>query len=143
MNSVAAVTKSEWTEKYGYRGRVDYELRPGGAYRAYTTDDMLAMGAPEVIIEGEILEADPPRKLAQTWNAFFDPQISAEAVTRLTFETEEAEGGVIKLTLTHELEGAPATAALVGRAVPNTGGGWAYVLSDLETLLETGKPLAG
>ena len=64
MKSVAAVAKSEWTEKYGYRGRVDYELRPGGAYRAYATDDMLAMGAPEVIIEGEILEADPPRKLA-------------------------------------------------------------------------------
>ncbi len=137
-----AITKSEWTEQYGYRGRVDYELRAGGAYRAYATEDMRAMGAPDVIIEGEILEADLPRKLVQTWNPLFDPQTTAEQVTRLTWEAEEAEGGVTKLTLTHELDGAPTTAALVGGAIPNTGGGWPYVLSDLKTLLETGKPLA-
>jgi uncharacterized protein YndB with AHSA1/START domain len=138
-----AITKSEWTEKYGYGGRVDYELRAGGAYRAYATEDMLAMGAPDVIIEGEVLEVDLPRKLVHTWNALFDPQIAAEAVTRLTWETAEAEGGVSKLTLTHELDGAPMTAALVGGSVPNAGGGWPYVLSDLKTLLETGKSLAG
>ena len=64
-------------------------------------------------------------------------------MTRLTWETEDAEGGVTKLTVTHELDGAPTTAALVGGSVPGTGGGWPYVLSDLKTLLETGKPLAG
>lgn len=138
-----AITKSEWTEKYGYGGRVDYELRAGGAYRAYATEDMLAMGAPDVIVEGEVLEVDLPRKLVQTWNARFDPQIAAEAVTRLTWETDKAESAVTKLTLTHELDGAPSTAALVGGAVPNTGGGWAYVLSDLKTLLETRKSLTG
>jgi len=26
-----AITTSEWTQRYGYGGRVDYELRPGGA----------------------------------------------------------------------------------------------------------------
>ncbi len=138
-----AITTSEWTERYGYGGRVDYELRAGGAYRAYATRDMLAMGAPDVIIEGEVLEADVPRKLVHTWNALFDPQIAAEAVTRLTWETEEAEVGVTKLTVTHELDGAPMTAAVVGGAVSNAGGGWAYVLSDLKTLLETGTSLAG
>ena len=138
-----AITKSEWTQQYGYRARVGYELRAGGAYRAYATEDMLAMGAPDVIIEGEVVEADLPRKLVQTWNALFDPQIAAEAVTRLTWETEGGEGGVTKLALTHELDGAPMTAALVGGSVLGTGGGWPYVLSDLKTLLETGKPLAG
>jgi uncharacterized protein YndB with AHSA1/START domain len=138
-----AITKSEWTEQYGYRGRVDYDLREGGAYQAYATEDMRAMGAPDVIIEGEVLEAGLPNKLVQTWNPLFDPQITGEAVTRLTWEVEEAEGGAAKLTLTHELDGAPTTAALVGGTIPNTGGGWPYVLSDLKTLLETGKPLAG
>ena len=37
-----ALTTSEWTERYGYGGRVDYELRPGGAYRAYASEAMLA-----------------------------------------------------------------------------------------------------
>jgi uncharacterized protein YndB with AHSA1/START domain len=138
-----AITESAWTQRYGYGGRVDYELDAGGAYRAYATEAMLAIGAPDVIIEGEILEVDRPWRVVQTWNALFDPQITAEAVTRLTWETEGAGGDVTKLTLTHELDGAPMTAALVGGAVPGAGGGWAYVLSDLKTLLESGKPLSG
>ncbi|CAN5174070.1 SRPBCC domain-containing protein [soil metagenome] len=138
-----ALTKSEWTDRYGYRGRVDYELRPGGAYRAYATADMLAFGAPEVVVEGEVLEADAPRKLVQTWHALFSPDIAAEPFTRLTVELEESADGVTKLSLAHELEGAPATATIVGGAIPNMGGGWGYVLSDLKTLLETGKPLPG
>jgi len=32
-----AITKPEWTERYGYCGRVDYDLRPGGTYTGYTT----------------------------------------------------------------------------------------------------------
>jgi uncharacterized protein YndB with AHSA1/START domain len=138
-----ALTRSELTEKYGYRGRVDYELRSGGTYRAYATADMLAYGAPEVVIEGEVVEADAPRKLVQTWHALFSPDIAAESFTRVTVELEETAEGVTKLSLAHDLEGAPTTAAIVGGAVPNMGGGWSYVLSDLKTLLETGKALPG
>jgi uncharacterized protein YndB with AHSA1/START domain len=131
-----ALTSSEWTQRYGYGGRVDYELRPGGAYRAYASEDMLARGAPEVIIEGEVVEADAPRRLVQTWDALFDPRIAAEAATQLTFEIEPADGGVTTLTVTHELAGAPTTAALVGGAIPEAGGGWRFVLGDLKALLE-------
>jgi uncharacterized protein YndB with AHSA1/START domain len=138
-----ALTTSEWTQRYGYGGRVDYELHPGGVYRGYATEEMLAWGASEVVLEGEVVEAEAPRRLVQTWHALFDPEITAEAATRLTFEIEPADDGVTKLTLTHELEGAPRTAALTGGGVPGTGGGWPFVLSDLKTLLETGKPLAG
>ena len=138
-----AITTSEWTQRYGYGVRVDYELRPGGAYRAYATEDMLAPGASDVIIEGEVVEVEAHRRLVQTWNALFESQIADEATTRLAFELEPAEGGVTKLTVTHELEGAPMTAALVGGTIPGTGGGWSYVVSDLKTLLETGTSLAG
>ena len=27
-----AITRPEWSERYGYGGRVEYDLRPGGAY---------------------------------------------------------------------------------------------------------------
>jgi len=67
----------------------------------------------------------------------------AEGFTRVTWEIEAGEGGICKLTVTHELEGAPRTAAQVAGEVPNAGGGWSYILSDLKTLLETGKPLDG
>ncbi|WP_426632169.1 hypothetical protein [Planosporangium sp. 12N6] len=49
--------------------------------------------------------------------------------------------GACRLTVTHDLTGAPATAALTGGALEDTGagGGWAWVLSDLKTLVETGS----
>jgi len=58
---------------------------------------------------------------------------------------EESEGGVTKLTVIHDLAGAPNTATLVSGALEaeGAGGGWSWILSDLKTLLETGKPLRG
>jgi hypothetical protein len=50
---------------------------------------------------------------------------------------------VSKLTVTHELEGAPRLSLVVGGGLEDTGagGGWAWVLSDLKSLLETGAPM--
>ena len=93
--------------------------------------------------DGEVIEADPPRKLVQTWRPLWDPEMVAEGHTRVTWDVEEDDGGLTRLTVTHELEGAPKTAAAVagqGR-VTEGGGGWSWILSDLKTLLETGKPL--
>jgi uncharacterized protein YndB with AHSA1/START domain len=138
-----ALTNPEQAERYGYRSRVEYELVPGGDYRAYATEGMRAMGSPDVVLEGTVIEVDLPRKLVQTWHALFGPETAAEADTTLTFETEAREGGFTRLTLTHDLEGAPITSGFVSGAAPNTGGGWPFVLSDLKTVLETGNSLAG
>jgi uncharacterized protein YndB with AHSA1/START domain len=138
-----AITKPEWAEKYGYGARVEYELRPGGAYRGFATDAMKSHGVPEVILVGEVIEADPPRRLVQTWHPVWDPGSAAEPATRLTFEIEPDQGGITKLTVTHDVTGAPLVAKMVSGEVPNAGGGWSFVLSDLKTLLETGKPLGG
>ena len=35
-----AITKPEWTERYGYGGRGEYDLRPGGSYRGYASEEM-------------------------------------------------------------------------------------------------------
>jgi uncharacterized protein YndB with AHSA1/START domain len=139
-----AITTPEWSARYGYGGRVEYELRPGGAYRAHASEEFLAAGAPEVVVDGEVIEADPPRRLVQTWRMLMDDDLRAEGFTRLTYELEPAEGGVTRLTLTHDLEGAPRLAAMVGGELEDqgAGGGWAWVLSDLKSLLETGQRLS-
>ena len=144
-----AITKPEWTERYGYGGRVEFDLRPGGAYRAFATEAMKKAGAemgfptPDIIVDGEVVEADPPRKLVQTWRMVMDNDMAAEGFTRLTWEIQEGKGGVTKLTVVHDLEGAPMLAVMVsgGREAEGAGGGWSWVLSDLKTLLETGKSL--
>ena len=134
-----AITDPEWNERYGYRSRQEFDLRPGGSYRAFVTPEMREHGAPDVIIEGEVLEVDPPHRLVQTWHAYFSPEIAAEGPTRLTWElAPTGDEGVTQLTVIHELADAPNTAAIVTGSLPDAGGGWSMVISDLKTLLETG-----
>jgi uncharacterized protein YndB with AHSA1/START domain len=139
-----AITNPEWTRKYGYGARVEYDLRPGGAYRAHTSEEMLAMGAPQIMEDGEVIEADPPRKLIQTCRPLWDPELIPEGAQRVTWEIADAGVGVTALTVTHELEDAPKTAAQVAGTTDAAtgGGGWSWILSDLKTLLETGKVMA-
>jgi len=149
-----AITKPEWTLRYGYTNAADYDLRPGGAYVSRPSDEMRAAGeaigfpTPDVVVDGEVVEVDPPRRLVQTWRMLMDPRTAAEPFTRLTYEIEPRPNGVSKLTVTHELAGAPVLAALVGGDFDSdepqgAGGGWAWVLSDLKTLLETGSGFHG
>jgi uncharacterized protein YndB with AHSA1/START domain len=138
-----AITKPEWTERYGYGGRGEFELRPGGAYVGHSSEGMRASGAPDVAVDGEVLEVDPPRKLVQTFRMAMDPAMAAQGFTRVTYDIEERKNGVTRLTLTHELEGAPMLAVLMsgGMEDQGAGGGWSWVLSGLKTLLETGQSL--
>ena len=138
-----AITKPEWTRQYGYPGYSEYDLRPGGAYRAFPDETMQAQGAPDIIVDGEVIEADPPRKLVQSWRMLWDPEMVAEGFTRVTWEIEQEASGLSRLTVSHDVDGAPKTARQLAGEIPGTGGGWSFILSDLKTLLETGKSLAG
>ncbi|MDB4938450.1 MAG: hypothetical protein JWP87_5422 [Labilithrix sp.] len=137
-----AITNPGWIEKYGYHARAEYDLRAGGKYQAFATAQMAQHGGPNVIIDGEVLEADPPRKLIQTWRVLWDPELKAEGFTRLTWEIEEGLSGITSLTVTHEVGDAPRTAAITSGEIKQAGGGWSFILSDLKTLLETGKAMS-
>ena len=109
--------------------RIDSTFEQGAPYLS------LAGEGDQTLVDGEIIESDPPRLLKHTWRALYDPETASEPHSRVTWEIEPQEGGVTKLTVTHDqLEAAPKTAASVA-------GGWSYVLSGLKTLLETGEPL--
>jgi uncharacterized protein YndB with AHSA1/START domain len=139
-----AITKPEWTDRYGYTGLADYDLRPGGAFRVVAGEAMEKAGFTGTMVDGEVIEADPPRKLVQTWRLLMDPELEAEGFTRVTYEIEEADGST-RLTVVHDLDGAPKLAPMVSGELSGTGAGsgWAWILSDLKSLLETGAPLAG
>jgi uncharacterized protein YndB with AHSA1/START domain len=138
-----AITKPDWSRRFGYGGDVEYDLRPGGAFRGYASPEMRAMGAPELAVDGEVIEAEPPHRLVQTWRMLMDEQMVAEGFTRLTYEIRESPGGVTRLTVTHELEGRPTLASLMAGELEErgAGGGWSWVLSSLKTLLETGEAM--
>jgi len=138
-----AITNPEWTERFGYGGRSEYELRRGGAYRGYSNEGMRKAGAPDLAVDGEVIEADPPHRLVQTWRMLMDDRMAAEGFTRLTYEIEPRKEGVTRLTVIHDLEGAPSLQLLMSGALEDqgAGGGWSWVLSSLKTLLETGQSL--
>jgi uncharacterized protein YndB with AHSA1/START domain len=122
-----AITKSEFTTRYFFASRIELT---DGRRRAYGPEG-------ELWGDSAILEEDPPRRLVHEWQGLYDPELAGEATSRVTWEIEEQDGGVTKLTLVHDqLEGAPKTAESVA-------GGWMFILSGLKTLLETGEPLAG
>jgi uncharacterized protein YndB with AHSA1/START domain len=84
--------------------------------------------------DNTVLEYDPPRKLVFAWRSLHQPDLAAEAESRVTCEIEERCAGLSKLTLTHDnLDESPKTAHRVR--------GWSYILSNLKTTIETGEPL--
>lgn len=139
-----AITKPEWSQQYGYGGLVDYDLRAGGAFRSRADDAMKEYpGVPDVIVDGEVIESDPPKKLVQTWRMLMDAD-NVEGFTTLTYEiVPSSRPGVAKLTVTHDLTNAPDLAEMVAgrRESEGAGGGWNEVLSGMKTLLETGQPM--
>jgi uncharacterized protein YndB with AHSA1/START domain len=139
-----AITQPEWTQRFGYGVRDEYELRPGGKYRGHANEGMLAMGMPDIVTDGEVIEADPPRKLVLTWRMAMDPNMAKEGFTRLTYEIEEGRDGVSRLSVIHDLTGTPGHAAMVAgdQQGPGAGGGWLWILSDLKSLLESGQQMS-
>jgi uncharacterized protein YndB with AHSA1/START domain len=143
-----AIVDPEWNARYGYAAPGFYDLKAGGSYRSTPNEGMIRYAEengfemPDTIVDGQVIEADPPRLLVQTWRLLMDPSTAGEPFSTLTYLIEESSSqpGVCKLTVTHDLPGAPATAAMVaGAAEEGAGGGWAWILSDLKSLVETGK----
>ena len=50
-----AITKPEWTERYAYGGRVEYDLEAGGRYCHRASAEMKAVGLPDEMIVGEVI----------------------------------------------------------------------------------------
>ena len=123
-----AITKPEFTQKFFYGQRVEN-----------TPERHLWLAADGTLMgDSPTIEFDPPRRLVHGWSSAYDPEMAAEAESRVTWEIEPQDGGYSLLTVVHDkLEGAPKTAESV------SGVGWMMVLSGLKTVLETGQPLVG
>ena len=122
-----AITETDFTLRYYYGSAIETDWQPGSPYRM-TIDG-------ELQIEGEILEVDPPRRLVQTFHAVWDPEIAADAPTRVTWEIEDAMPGVCKVTVIH------AGVVAGSSTLEQVSGGWPFILSGLKSVLETGKGL--
>jgi uncharacterized protein YndB with AHSA1/START domain len=123
----AALTKPEFTRQYWFGVTVESDWKAGSPWRMSYADG-------RVTDAGEILEADPPKRLVIKWRNEFKPELAAEGYSRCTMELELVEKAV-KLTITHSLD-VPVPDSKFIQAVS---GGWPRILSNLKSLLETGQ----
>jgi uncharacterized protein YndB with AHSA1/START domain len=84
---------------------------------------------------GEIVEADPPRRLAIKWHNQWKPELNAEGPSLCTFTIEAVPDNakVVKLTVVHSIERGGS------KLIEAVSGGWPRILSNLKSLLETGE----
>ena len=83
---------------------------------------------------GEIVEIEPPQRLALTWRHEIDPAMRAEGYSRLSYDIQQ-RGASVKLRVVHEMERPQS------KLIEAVSDGWPMILSSLKSLLETGEPL--
>jgi len=88
----------------------------------------------KLIVSGEVLEHDPPRRLSYTFHSQHEPHNGTERPSRVLIELEPQRDQV-KLTVTH---GDFDPDSKVFASISN---GWPLVLSSLKSLLEAGRVL--
>ena len=81
---------------------------------------------------GEIVEAEPPRRLVIRWQNQFKPELTAEGESLCTMEIESS-GIEVKLSITHTIERESS------KLIVAVSGGWPKIISNLKSLLETGS----
>ena len=122
-----ALTRPEFQRAYWFGVHHETDWQPGGAWRLLYPDGRVADS-------GEVLEFDPPRRLALKWRNEWKPEFKEEGYSRCVMELEEMEVAT-KLTVTHTIDRAGA------KFIDAVAGGWPKVLSSLKSLLETGEAL--
>jgi uncharacterized protein YndB with AHSA1/START domain/DNA-binding transcriptional ArsR family regulator len=119
-----ALTDADVTAAYwGHRNVSDWQVGSPWAHRR-------ADGSDVDDVVGVVVEADPPHRLVTTW---VDPADESSTST-VTFLVQPYQD-IVRLTVIHE--GLDDT----GRA--QVAHGWPAVLSNLKSLLETGRVLSG
>jgi uncharacterized protein YndB with AHSA1/START domain len=122
-----ALTDGQITPHYYFGSQVQSAWEVGNSYTYSMPDGSL-------MIEGEVLEINPPHKLITTFRPLWQPDAKTLPTSKVTWQIEPM-GAVCKLTLIHDdldSEHAMAQGIITG---------WAQILSSLKTLLETGEPL--
>lgn len=121
----SALTDAEFTKQYWFGMSCQSEWKAGAPWK-------LVSSSGEIFDAGEIVEADPPRKLVMRWRHQHTPDIKAEGDALCTIELEPSKSAV-RLSITHSIDREPS------KLIDAVSGGWPKIISNLKSLLETGS----
>jgi len=120
----SALTDVEFIKQYWFGMRCESRWTAGSSWK-------LVAGDGQILDAGEIVEAEPPRRLVIRWQHQNKPELKAEGESRCTMELEPC-GAAVKLSITHTIERESS------KLIEAVSGGWPKVISNLKSLLETG-----
>jgi uncharacterized protein YndB with AHSA1/START domain len=120
-----ALLKPEFTKRYFFGITLDTDWQVGSPWRMVHRDG-------SVTDAGEVLEVEPPKRLVLNWR--HEDSGRKQDYTRCTFEISKV-GGLTKLEVRHE------STRKVSQTIEAVSRGWPMILSNLKTMLETGKVL--
>ncbi len=122
----AALTDHEATGKYWFGNAVTSDWKVGSPFEFHREG--------KLILQGKVLENDPPRRLSYTFHSMHDAALNAEGPSRVVFELERQKDQV-KLTVIHDgfVEGS--------KVFDSISNGWPLVLSSLKSYLEANRVL--
>jgi uncharacterized protein YndB with AHSA1/START domain len=121
----ALTTDAEFMKQYWFGVHCQSQWRPGSSWQMVYSDGTISDS-------GEILEAQPPRRLVIRWQHQNKPELKAEGDSRCTLELEPT-GSAVKLSIVHTIEREPS------KFIEAVSGGWPKIISNLKSLLETGS----
>jgi uncharacterized protein YndB with AHSA1/START domain/DNA-binding transcriptional ArsR family regulator len=121
-----AITDPAIRAKYNFGAGVESDWTAGSPISVGVASRGITLG------DGEVLEADPPRRLVHTMRALWSDDVKNEGFSRVTWEIDQVEDSC-RLQVTHD--------QLRDGAHPEIYGGWPMILSGLKTWLETGEQL--
>jgi len=115
----------EFMEQYWFGVRCESLWKAGSSWKMVHPDGSITDA-------GEIVEADPPRRLVIRWRNEKKPELKAEGDSLCTIEIERS-GAAVKLSVTHTIEREPS------QFIVAVSSGWPKIISNLKSLLETGS----
>lgn len=121
----SALTDAEFMKQYWFGMHCESQWTAGSPWRLVSSEG-------KIFDAGEIVEAEPPRRLVIRWRHQNRPELNAEGYSLCTMEVEPS-GTAVKLSITHTIEREPS------KLIEAVSGGWPKIISNLKSLLETGS----
>jgi len=115
----------QFMKQYWFGVHCESQWTAGSSWRMVSGDG-------QILDAGEIVEAEPPRRLVIRWQHEKRPELKAEGHSCCTMELEPS-GATVKLSITHTIEHEPS------KLIAAVSEGWPKVISNLKSLLETGS----
>src|SRR5215468_11922262 len=118
----SALTDGEFMKQYWFGVHCESQWTAGSPWKLVYPDGHISD-------TGEIVEADPPRRLVIRWQHQNKPELKVEGASYCTMELEPT-GPAVKLSIIHGIE------LESSKLIVAVSGGWPKVISNLKSLLE-------